>query len=158
MNSTVREISAEESRRLDQLKVHGLACRWFWESFDASLTSLVDRCEDLAHSYCPMLWDQYAEGLVTASEFLNKLMDEMTHTNGRPMSPIDQAASIALLDRANGACRKFAKNSARPIGDFLDASAVPVGATIENGAYHYCHMIGSRLSDLDRDECQQKML
>ena len=115
----VREMSREEARRADQLKIHALACRWFWDNFENTLHSLVGKCEDLTHQYVPNLWDQYKEGLVTPSEFINKLVDEMVQTDGKPMSPIDIAAAQEILARANGACRKFARTIAKPIGDQL---------------------------------------
>lgn len=157
-DSLVRELSREESRRMDQLKVSALARLSFWRQFDSTLTSLVDKCEDLTHHYCPELWDQYKEGLITSSEFVNKLVDEMMQTDGRPMSPIDQLAAQELLARAERACHKFAKQFAKPIGDHLANEAVRIPGcswrltwTIEGSPYHYCHAIGSRLSDLDRD-------
>jgi len=155
-DALVTEITPEMHRRNSQIGVYTLAREAFWHGFDSILTDLVGKCEDLSKRYHPHLWEQFAEGLITASEFLNKLIDEMSHTDGNAMPPIDRLAAEALHRRADMACRKFAKSVA-PINAQLEDQAGKEGDiwfnrwTAQSAPYLFCSAIGSRLCDLDRD-------
>lgn len=155
MDPNVRKITAEEHRINSQIGVYKLAREAFWRSYDACLTPILLQCENLTHRYCPEVWDQYKEGLITASSALNKLLDEMSHTDGKFMPPIDRLAAEGLLARIDNACRKFAKGI-KPLADQLQHEA-PIGdswgsiTSIEQSAFLFCNAVGQRLCDLDRD-------
>lgn len=93
-----------EDRKVEQLTIRGLARRRYWTLFNNELIPLVMQCQDLADAVSKGTFEQWTEGLISSSEFLNKVMFDLANGNALSVN-----ASVELLHRADVACRKFVK-------------------------------------------------
>lgn len=89
----------------DQFTIQGLAARRYWTLFNDWMVPFVKRCENIAKEVNPELWNQWEEGFTTGSEFVNKLVCDLSDVTAP--NYMGMAAASELLVRADQFCRNF---------------------------------------------------
>lgn len=132
---------------VDQWTMEGLLARRYWTAFNKEMHGVCQHLQAITEVHAPDLWSQYAEGLITGAELINKLVDTLA---GDMTSGFMNTVCAEILARCDSQLKRFA-DEWEWLARYLYPTSEAYIAKACHGRFMLCHRMAADVGTIGNE-------